>query len=188
MNPKQSPVGALSLESLRLFLQGLPGVTEEFPFGPTAMVFKVLGKMFAIVGWQSLPLSISLKCNPDDAQVLRASYASIKPGYHLNKEHWNTVVLDGEVPEALVLELIEDSYALVAKSLKKAERERLSVMRKNSKIPSPVPSAPSPMPMADGDKAKTQPSPGAGLAVGSRKRNDDASGCVKLSRDRTCKS
>jgi predicted DNA-binding protein (MmcQ/YjbR family) len=155
MKRKDLRAGALDLESLRLHFQGLPGVTEEFPFGPTAMVFKVLGKMFAIVGWQNSPLSISLKCNPDDAQVLRASYAAIKPGYHLNKEHWNTVVLDGEVPDALVLELIEDSYALVAKSLKKAERERLSLMRKNSRVPSPAPSAPSPMPMADGNKAKT---------------------------------
>ena len=120
----------MNLETLRSHLQASPGVTEEFPFGPTAMVFKVLGKMFAIVGWQNTPLSISLKCNPDDAQVLRASYASIKPGYHLNKEHWNTVVLDGEVPDALVFELIEDSYALVVKSLKKAERERLSLMKK----------------------------------------------------------
>lgn len=117
----------MKIEALRSHLGGKPGATEEFPFGPTAMVFKVLGRMFAIVGWQDKPLAVSLKCDPDDAQVLRAGYASIQPGYHLNKEHWNTVVLDGGVPDDLVFQLMDDSYALVAKRLKKADRKRLGL-------------------------------------------------------------
>lgn len=117
----------MNLDELREHLGGKPGASEEFPFGPTAMVYKVVGKMFAIVGWQDDPLSVSLKCDPDDAQVLRSSYASIQSGYHLNKEHWNTIVLDGSVPDGLVRTLIDESYLLVAKRLKKAERARLGI-------------------------------------------------------------
>ena len=117
----------MDLEQLRSHLNDKPGATEEYPFGPTAMVFKVVGKMFALIAWEADPLTISLKCDPDNAQVLRGSFASIKPGYHLNKEHWNTVVLDGGVPDALVRELIDDSYLLVAKKLKKADRQRLGL-------------------------------------------------------------
>ncbi|HEX6459162.1 MAG TPA: MmcQ/YjbR family DNA-binding protein [Thermoleophilaceae bacterium] len=104
----------------------LTGAEETFPFGPENSVFKVAGKMFAIsrLGAEP-PLRISLKCEPELAEGLRAAHASIIPGYHLNKKHWNTVVLDGSVPERMVLEMIEDSYDLVVAKLPKAKQTEL---------------------------------------------------------------
>ncbi|MBX3050565.1 MAG: MmcQ/YjbR family DNA-binding protein [Caldilineaceae bacterium] len=115
------------LEPLRAYLLAKPGATEETPFGPDALVFKVLGKMFALVAWQETPLSISLKCDPNLALLLRGTYAAVTPGYHMNKRHWNTVVLDGEVPEDEVEDMIDESYALVVKGLTKAQRAQLGI-------------------------------------------------------------
>lgn len=102
--------------------------TEELPFGPDALVFKVIGKMFALIAWQKTPLTISLKCEPNHAMALRAMFPSVKPGYHFNKEHWNTVTLDGSLPEDEIIEMINHSYDLVVKGLKKADREKLENM------------------------------------------------------------
>lgn len=103
----------------------LTGAREEFPFDEHNSVFKVGGKIFAISRLDAEPLRVSLKCDPDLAVQLRLSYPAITPGYHLNKRHWNTVVLDGSVPDELVLELVEDSYDLVVAGLPKREREKL---------------------------------------------------------------
>lgn len=116
------------LEPLRAYLLTKPGTTEELPFGPDALVFKVLGKMFAIVSWQATPLSISLKCDPNLALLLRDTYAAVTPGYHLNKRLWNSVLLDGEVPDDEVEEMIDASYELVVKGLTKAQRVQLEKM------------------------------------------------------------
>lgn len=116
----------MELADLQAYLFTKPRVTEETPFGPDALVYKVKGKMFALVAWNSNPLSISLKCNPAKARALRAEFAAITPGYHLNKEHWNTVSLDGSVPPALVEMMIDDSYALVVRNLPKSERTDLT--------------------------------------------------------------
>ena len=113
------------LEPLRAYLPAKPGTTEELPFGPDALVFKVLGKMFAIVSWQATPLRISLKCDPNLALLLRGTYAAVTPGYYLNKKHWNTVILDGEVPDDEVEEMIDASYELVVKGLTKAQKAQL---------------------------------------------------------------
>ncbi|MEZ4676924.1 MAG: MmcQ/YjbR family DNA-binding protein [Caldilineaceae bacterium] len=113
------------LKTLRAYLLKKAGTTEEQPFGPTALVFKVLGKMFALVAWQSAPLTISLKCDPHLAELLRTTYAAVEPGYHLNKRHWNTVTLDASIPEVEIKEMIDASYALVVKGLKQSDRERL---------------------------------------------------------------
>jgi len=115
----------MELEFLRKYLLDKNGATEELPFGPDALVFKLVGKIFAIVAWQSTPLRISLKCNPEHALALRAMYKSVRPGYHLNKEHWNTVTLDGSVPHDHLLEMIDHSYELVVRGLKKSDRIRL---------------------------------------------------------------
>ena len=101
------------------------GSTEEFPFGPQTSVFKVAGKMFALSALRSRPLKVSLKCEPDLAEALRDSYAEIQPGYHLNKRHWNTVTLDGSLPDGMVRDMIEDSYDLVVAGLPRAARARL---------------------------------------------------------------
>ena len=115
------------LEPLRAYLLAKPGTSEELPFGPDALVFKVLGKMFAIVSWQASPLSISLKCDPNLALLLRDTYAAVTPGYHLNKRLWNSVLLDGEVPDDEVEEMIDASYALVVKGMTRAQRAQLSM-------------------------------------------------------------
>ena len=102
-----------------------PGAAEDYPFGDEVAVFKVADRMFAAVGLGEAPGSISLKCDPDLAIALRERHAGIRPGYHLNKRHWNTVALDGSVPDEEVLELIDHSYDLVVARLTKAQRDRL---------------------------------------------------------------
>jgi predicted DNA-binding protein (MmcQ/YjbR family) len=103
----------------------LPGATESYPFGEGALVFKVGGKMFAIVG----DGSISLKCDPAHAVVLREQWPAVTAGYHLNKRHWNTVALDGSVPDPELQAWIEDSYDLVLDSLPRAQREQIAVRK-----------------------------------------------------------
>ena len=116
----------ITLPQLRELLLSKRGATEERPFGPDTLVFKVMGKKFALVGEKNDPLRITLKCNPDDALALRDQYPAIIPGYHMNKKHWNTIILDGTVPEPEFLRLIDHSYTLVVKTLKKADREKLA--------------------------------------------------------------
>jgi predicted DNA-binding protein (MmcQ/YjbR family) len=101
------------------------GAIEDFPFGPETSVFKVAGKMFALSALERDPLSVSVKCEPDLAVALRDSYGAVRPGYHLNKRHWNTISLDGSLPDQLVRDMIEDSYDLVVSALPKRVREQL---------------------------------------------------------------
>lgn len=115
----------MNLNTLRAILLQKPAATEELPFGPEVLVFKVKGKMFALVPWEDPAPSISLKCDPGEALFLRDIYPAVQPGYHLNKRHWNTITLDGSVPEPELLRLIDDSYRLVVQGLPKGEREAL---------------------------------------------------------------
>jgi predicted DNA-binding protein (MmcQ/YjbR family) len=115
----------MKLETLRACLIGKKGATEERPFGPEALVFKVMGKMFALVAWEEIPLRITLKCDPDDALALRDQYKAVQPGYYMSKRHWNTITLDGSIHNEDILRMIDDSYALVVKGLKKAVRQEL---------------------------------------------------------------
>ncbi len=103
----------------------LPGATEDFPFGDDTLVFKVAGKMFGLIRPESLPPRINLKCDPERAIELREKYASILPGYHMNKKHWNTVICDGDLPEDLVIRMIEESWQLVVAGMPKKRRESL---------------------------------------------------------------
>jgi predicted DNA-binding protein (MmcQ/YjbR family) len=107
----------VSPAQLRRRCLAFPGAVEEFPFSPGLSVFKVAGKMFALTRLATQPLTVSLKCEPVLAEHLRATYAAIRPGYHLNKRHWNTVTVDGSLPDRLLLDLIEDSYDLVVDGL-----------------------------------------------------------------------
>jgi predicted DNA-binding protein (MmcQ/YjbR family) len=116
----------MDLKTLSSYLLAKKGVTEETPFGPEALVFKVMGKMFALVAWENDPLTVTLKCEPGQALFLRDVYAAVRPGYHMNKTHWNTVTLDGTIPEAELLGMIDDSYALVVKSLTRDQRDELA--------------------------------------------------------------
>ncbi|MFI5764443.1 MmcQ/YjbR family DNA-binding protein [Streptomyces sp. NPDC051563] len=112
---------------LRAFCLGFNAAVEEFPFTPETSVFKVLGKMFALSALDGDPLKVNLKCDPEQAVRLRAEHEAIVPGWHMNKRHWNTVTAGGPgaLPDALLRELVEDSYDLVVAGLPKAERLRL---------------------------------------------------------------
>jgi predicted DNA-binding protein (MmcQ/YjbR family) len=103
-----------------------PGSVEDYPFGDEVAVFKVASKMFALVSLGQDPGSVSLKCDPDVATSLRGRYPAITAGYHLNKRHWNTIRLDGSVPEDELLDLIDHSYELVVTRLPRAERDKLN--------------------------------------------------------------
>ncbi len=103
-----------------------PGAEETFPFSPGTSVFKVRGKVFALLGSDGPPYRLSLKCDPALAEALREAHAAIAPGYHLNKRHWNTLTLDGTLPTAMVRDMVEDSYDLVVAGLPRRERERLA--------------------------------------------------------------
>jgi len=112
-------------EHLRALCMGFTGAEETYPFSPQATVFKVRGKIFAIALLDADPPSISLKCEPELAQQLRVDWGAITPGYHLDKRHWNTVVVDGSVPEQLVRDIVEDSYDLVVSALPKRVQQEL---------------------------------------------------------------
>ncbi len=112
----------MNLVELQAKLMGMLGATEEMPFGPDVLVYKVGGKVFALVSWNATPLRVSLKCRPAHALELRAEFAGVLPGYHLNKQHWNTVLLDGSVPAHVVDAMIDESYGLVVKQLPKRTR------------------------------------------------------------------
>jgi predicted DNA-binding protein (MmcQ/YjbR family) len=106
-----------TLEDVREFCLTLAGVTEELPFGPDTLVFKVMGKVFAIAPLDTDVLSVNLKCQPEKALELRERYAAIQPGYHMNKQHWNTVYADGSISNKMMKELILHSYELVVHAL-----------------------------------------------------------------------
>ncbi len=107
---------------LKALCLAFPGAVEDFPFGDEVSVFKVGAKMFAASHLDAQPLRVSLKCDPEIALQLRASYPAIAPGYHLNKRHWNTVTIDGSLPDQMLSELLTDSYDLVVASLPKTRR------------------------------------------------------------------
>ncbi|MCX5407311.1 MmcQ/YjbR family DNA-binding protein [Streptomyces sp. NBC_00335] len=112
---------------LRAFCLGFNAAVEEFPFTPETSVFKVLGKVFALSALDADPLKVNLKCDPEQAVRLRAEHEAVVPGWHMNKRHWNTVTAGGPgaLADALVRELVEDSYDLVVAGLPRAERLRL---------------------------------------------------------------
>ncbi|MGY3201593.1 MmcQ/YjbR family DNA-binding protein [Streptomyces sp. TE5632] len=113
-------------EELRALCLSFNATVEDFPFNPETSVFKILGKVFALTALDAWPLTVSLKCDPEDAIRLRAEHPGlIVPGWHLNKRHWNTVTVDGDLPDGLVRELVEDSYDLVVAGLPRADRLRL---------------------------------------------------------------
>lgn len=108
-------------QQLRQHCLALTGAYEDFPFGEGIAVYKVMGKMFGIISDNG----ISLKCEPLLAQLLREKYDAVTPGYHLNKKHWNSIEINGTVPDDEMVELIEHSYELVVSKLRKADREKL---------------------------------------------------------------
>ncbi|MCA9527220.1 MAG: MmcQ/YjbR family DNA-binding protein [Myxococcales bacterium] len=115
----------MDFEKVRRALAAMPGAEESFPFGPDVLVYKVGGRMFALLPLEGEPARVNLKCEPDRAVVLRQRYAGVQPGYHMDKRHWNTVLLDGGLPTDELTFLLQHSWDLVVGGLKKAEREKL---------------------------------------------------------------
>jgi predicted DNA-binding protein (MmcQ/YjbR family) len=115
----------MNLESLRDYCLALPGVTEEMPFGPGALVFKVMGKMFLLTDLDGTPLSFNVKCDPEKAEELRSVYSDVLPGYHMSKKHWNTVNITGSISSGILTGWIKDSYDLVVAGLTKSARQAL---------------------------------------------------------------
>ena len=115
------------VDDAREFLLGQPHTTEETPFGPDVLVYKIANKMFATLGIDETTENgrMNLKCDPERSPELREEHEAIVPGYHMNKKHWNTLVLDGSLPAELIRELVEHSYQLVRRSLPKKLRDEL---------------------------------------------------------------
>lgn len=111
----------MDIEKFRNICLSLDDVTEEFPFGANTLVYKVKGKMFALTDLEMFE-SVNLKCDPEEAIELRERYAAVQPGYHMNKAHWNTVLMDSSISDKLIEQWVKDSYELVRSKLPKSKR------------------------------------------------------------------
>ena len=118
-------IGRMTPQDLRDQCLAFAGAEETFPFGPQTSVFKVAGKVFALSRLDESPLRVSLKCEPGLAEQLRQAHRAVSPGYHLNKRHWNTVIVDGSLPDAMIGDMVEDSYDLIVSRLSRARRRAL---------------------------------------------------------------
>jgi predicted DNA-binding protein (MmcQ/YjbR family) len=115
----------MHIETLREYCLSKKAVTEDFPFGETTLVFRVKEKIFLLIALDTDPLQFNAKCDPEKAVELREEYDAVKPGYHMNKKHWNTIIIDGSIPSKLIKEMIDDSYNLIVQSLPKKVRDDL---------------------------------------------------------------
>ena len=114
-------------ENLEKYLAKYRGAESSFPFGPEAMVFKVMGKMFALVSQNEKVPRVTLKCKPADAEILTSQFTSIVPGYYMNKKHWITIYLNGEIPDEMIFDLADGSYDLVKSKLTRADKNKLEL-------------------------------------------------------------
>ncbi|OAB42516.1 MmcQ/YjbR family DNA-binding protein [Paenibacillus glacialis] len=115
----------MDIKALSSYCLSKKNSLEDYPFGNDVLVVKVASKMFALINEHNNQLKISLKCDPFIAESLRQQYSSITPGYHLNKNHWNTILIDGTISEQELFEMIDHSYELVFKGLKKSEKDAI---------------------------------------------------------------
>ncbi|MDB5205275.1 MAG: MmcQ/YjbR family DNA-binding protein [Flavisolibacter sp.] len=115
----------MNIESLRNYCLTKKGVEEGLPFGPDTLVFKVGGKLFLLAALDAVPLQFNVKCEPENAVLLREQYSCVLPGYHMNKRHWNTIICDGTASEKLLQQWIDDSYKLVLDSLPKNLKQQI---------------------------------------------------------------
>ncbi len=119
----------MNIEALRTYCLSKPGTGESMPFGEETLVFKVMDKLFALTGIDSESVRVNLKCDPERAVLLREEYPEeVLPGYHMNKQHWNTVICDSDLSDRLIRELIDHSYELVAAKLTKKMRDELATL------------------------------------------------------------
>ncbi len=117
--------------NIKKYLLDKPEAKEDFPFGPEVAVYKVRDKMFALIGTENKEVRINLKCDPIEAEQLRMVFDAIIPGYHMNKKHWNTVIINGSIPDGEVKRMIDNSYKLVVKGLGKNVANLLLAMEKD---------------------------------------------------------
>ena len=115
----------MNIEEITEYCLNKKGVTQEFPFDEVTLVFKVMGKMFLLASLEKIPLQINIKCSPEEAVEVREKYEAVIPGYHMNKQHWNTVIIDNSIPPKNILSWIDNSYDLIVSGLKKSKKEEL---------------------------------------------------------------
>lgn len=118
----------MHIEALRDYCLTKKGVEECLPFGPETLVFKVMGKVFLLAGLDSQPLQFNVKCEPNKALELRENYTCVIPGYHMNKQHWNSIICDGSASDSLIKGWIDDSYYLIVASLTKKLKQVLDTL------------------------------------------------------------
>ena len=124
----------MDYQNLVDYLMSKKGVTKDMPFDFETLCFRVVQKIFALMAWQDDPIVISLKCDPAEAVILRQTYPGITPGYHMNKKHWNTVVIDDRIPEFEIKHMIDNSYDLVVKGLSQEEKRRLNLSASDDQL------------------------------------------------------
>ena len=115
----------MNIEDIREYCLAKKGVIEDFPFDEETLVYKVIGKMFALIPLERIPLQINLKCDPELAMELKEKYEAVQPGYHMSKKHWITVLIDGTLHDKLVFNWIDQSYNLVVAGMKKSDKNKL---------------------------------------------------------------
>lgn len=124
----------MDYQAAKEYLLSKPEAYEDYPFGEDVMVPKIKNKMFATLSMTGDTANLNLKCDPDEAQALRDIFEAVIPGYHMNKKHWNTIILDGSIPKGEIERMIDRSYALVVKSLKASERKALELRHGNNEL------------------------------------------------------
>ena len=115
----------MNIEEITEYCSSKKGVTQEFPFDEETLVLKVMSKMFLLASLEKIQLQINIKCSPEEAVELREKYEAVIPAYHMNKQHWNTVIIDNSIPPKNILSWIDNSYNLIVCCLKKSKKEEL---------------------------------------------------------------
>ena len=124
----------MNKKKVRTYCVSLPLVKEDYPFGPYVQVFKIKSKLFALMTNRKGVERVNLKCDPEEAIILREIFEDVIPGYHMNKMHWNTIILSGSIPDGEIKRMIDRSYCLVVKKLKKRDRESLEIKYGHKKV------------------------------------------------------
>ena len=124
----------MNKKKVRSYCLTLPQTKEDYPFGPDVHVFKIKNKLFALMTTREGVERVNLKCDPEEAIILREIFEDVIPGYHMNKAHWITVILSGSIPDGEIKRMIDRSYCLVVKKLKKLDRESLEIKYGHKKV------------------------------------------------------
>ena len=124
----------MNKKKIKEYCLTLPQAKEDYPFGPDVLVFKIKNKLFALMTTREGVERVNLKCDPEEAIILREIFEDVIPGYHMNKAHWNTVILSGSIPDGEIKRMIDRSYCLVVKKLKKLDRESLEIKYGHKKV------------------------------------------------------